>query len=112
MACESSSFRVVGRRCGTCRVENRPLARPYGRACLIDKSGCEPCRLRLSRADRRIGFLNSEFARWFALGVADVSEAPGHPMKEVFAEENLPGVSKELVAAFAGEQQRRGVVSR
>jgi PAS domain S-box-containing protein len=57
-------------------------------------------------ADRRIGFLNGEFARWFALGVADVSEAQGRLMKEVFAYEPLPGVSKELVAAFGGEQQR------
>jgi PAS domain S-box-containing protein len=57
-------------------------------------------------ANRRIGFLNSEFARWFALGVPDVSEAQGRSMKDVFADENLPGVSKELVAAFAGDQQR------
>jgi PAS domain S-box-containing protein len=57
-------------------------------------------------ADRRIGFLNGEFARWFALGVADVSDAQGLLMKEVFAYEPLPGVSKELVAAFGGEQQR------
>jgi PAS domain S-box-containing protein len=57
-------------------------------------------------ADRRIGFLNREFARWFALGVAGVSEAQGRMMKEVFAYEPLPGVSKELVAAFSGEQQR------
>jgi PAS domain S-box-containing protein len=57
-------------------------------------------------ADRRIGFLNGEFARWFALGVADVSEARGRVMKDVFAHEPLPGVSKELVAAFGGEQQR------
>jgi signal transduction histidine kinase/CHASE3 domain sensor protein len=65
-----------------------------------------PAMLGYINADRRIGFLNSEFARWFALGVADVSEAPGRLMKDVFPDENLPGVSKELVAAFAGEQQR------
>ena len=57
-------------------------------------------------ANRRIGFLNSEFARWFALNVSDVSEAQGRPIRDVFIDDNLPGVSKELVAAFAGEQQR------
>jgi PAS domain S-box-containing protein len=65
-----------------------------------------PAMLGYINADRRIGFLNSEFARWFALGVADVSEAPGRPMRDVFSDENLPGVSKELLGAFAGEQQR------
>jgi PAS domain S-box-containing protein len=56
--------------------------------------------------DRRIGFLNNEFARWFAVSVADLSEAPGKSMKDVFAGDGLPGGSKELLAAFGGEQQR------
>jgi hypothetical protein len=55
---------------------------------------------------RRIGFLNSEFARWFALGVADVSEAPGRLMKNVFRDENLPGVSRPW-SFTAGLSQNR-----
>ena len=57
-------------------------------------------------AGRRIGFLNSEFARWFDLGVADVAEVYGRPLTRVFGDVGFPGGHVELAAAFAGEEIR------
>ena len=57
-------------------------------------------------AERRIGFLNGEFARWFDFGVSDVAEVQGRLVSEVFAKKALPGLSDHLVTAFAGEESR------
>lgn len=51
---------------------------------------------------RHVGFLNSEFGRWFDLKVADVSEVYGQPLAQVFASESFPGAARELGAALGG----------
>ena len=57
-------------------------------------------------ASRRIGFLNGEFERWFDLRSGDLSEVDGRDLDEVFASDPFPGASRELEAAFAGEEMR------
>ena len=57
-------------------------------------------------AQRRVGFLNGEFGRWFDLGTDDVAEIHGRPLAQVFAREAFPGVGRELEAAFAGTEGR------
>ena len=63
-------------------------------------------------SDRRIGFLNGEFARWFELGAGDVAAVYGRPLAEVFAAEPFPGTAPgstaggELDAAFGGAETR------
>ena len=56
--------------------------------------------------ERRVGFLNSEFARWFNFGVADVAEVYGRQLTDVFGPTGFPGARHELDAAFAGEDCR------
>ncbi len=57
-------------------------------------------------AERRVGFLNGEFARWFALQVDDVSQLHGEPLATVFAPEPFPGSARELATALSGEDVR------
>ena len=57
-------------------------------------------------AKRRVGFLNGEFASWFDLQVEDVSQVVGRPLASVFAEGRFPGATRELEAAFAGDETR------
>lgn len=57
-------------------------------------------------AQRRVGFLNGEFARWFDFAGHDVSEVQGRPLAEVFAAKPLPGAAERLEPAFAGEEGR------
>jgi PAS domain S-box-containing protein len=55
---------------------------------------------------RRVGFLNGEFGRWFDLQVDDVSEVYGRPLSQVFSGASFPGAGQELEAAFAGAERR------
>ncbi len=55
-------------------------------------------------ASRRIGFLNSEFERWF--GDLDREAAQGRPLAEVFEAKPLPGAGGPLARALAGEEAR------
>ncbi|MEJ0096608.1 MAG: CHASE3 domain-containing protein [Methylocella sp.] len=55
-------------------------------------------------ANRRIGFLNGEFGRWFNLQAEDVSQLYGRPLAQVFAADAFPGVAEELEAAFSGDE--------
>jgi PAS domain S-box-containing protein len=57
-------------------------------------------------AERRVGFLNGEFARWFALQVDDVSQLHGKKLATVFAPEPFPGSARELATALSGEDVR------
>ena len=57
-------------------------------------------------ANRRVGFLNDEFTRWFDLQADDVSRLHGRPLAQAFAGNSFPGVGKELDAAFAGTDTR------
>ncbi len=57
-------------------------------------------------AQRRVGFLNDEFAHWFDLRVDDVSEVYGRKLSAVFGREAFPGAGRELEAAFAGADTR------
>ncbi len=54
-------------------------------------------------AELRIGFLNSEFARWFDLG-GDVAATQGRPLDEVFPGNGFPGRGDALPRALAGEE--------
>lgn len=56
--------------------------------------------------DRRIGFLNDEFARWFSLPTEDVTAMTGRSMTEVFPPGTFPGVADELEVAFGGRDAR------
>lgn len=56
--------------------------------------------------NRRIGFINSEFARWFDLPSEDIAHFAGQPMTNVFAHGRFPGALRELDAALAGEDVR------
>ena len=56
--------------------------------------------------ERRVGFLNGEFGRWFDFHAEDVSAVYGRPLKQVFASEPFPGADRELEAAFAGTEAR------
>lgn len=56
--------------------------------------------------DRRIGFLNEEFARWFDLPEADVANLTGRPLGEVFPGAGFPGADDELESAFRGHDMR------
>ena len=57
-------------------------------------------------AQRRVGFLNGEFERWFDLQVEDVTQVDGRPLAQVFASEPFPGTGRELETAFAGTETR------
>lgn len=57
-------------------------------------------------AQRRVGFLNGEFERWFDLQVEDVSQVDGRPLAQVFASQPFPGTGRELETAFAGAETR------
>jgi len=57
-------------------------------------------------AQRRIGFLNGEFERWFDFHGNDVSENYGRPMAQVFPGNAFPGADRELEAAFGGKEMR------
>lgn len=55
-------------------------------------------------AERRVGFLNSEFSHWFNLEVDDVARVKGRPLAEVLP--GLPGGTERLEAALAGREVR------
>lgn len=57
-------------------------------------------------ADRRIGFLNEEFARWFDLDADDVAQVYGRPLVDVFPKAVFPGGGQELESALAGKEAR------
>ncbi len=57
-------------------------------------------------AQRRVGFLNSEFAAWFELRVDDVSEVIGRSLSSVFAHDPFPGSGRNLETALAGGEVR------
>jgi len=57
-------------------------------------------------AERRIGFLNSEFPRWFDLKVDDISRIRGRPLAEVLPPPGLPGGGERLAAALGGDEVR------
>ncbi len=57
-------------------------------------------------ADRRVGFLNGEFARWFDFAEGEVARVQGQPLERVFPKGVFPGVGAELTAALAGEEAR------
>jgi PAS domain S-box-containing protein len=57
-------------------------------------------------AQRRVGFLNGEFERWFDLQVEDVTQVDGRPLAEVFEAEPFPGTGRELETAFSGTETR------
>jgi PAS domain S-box-containing protein len=57
-------------------------------------------------ANRRVGFLNGEFERWFDLHADDVSQVYGRPLAQVFGTDRFPGASRELEAAFGGGEIR------
>ncbi len=65
-----------------------------------------PAMLGYVDAERRIGFLNSEFVHWFDLGAEDVADVYGRPLAEVFAAVPFPGTARELEMAFAGAEMR------
>ena len=52
----------------------------------------------------RVGFLNGEFERWFALGADDVAHAKGRRLAEVFPGESFPGIDGKLQAALRGQE--------
>ena len=56
-------------------------------------------------ADRRIGFLNGAFARWFTLEDADVAHLHGRPVEQVFAAGTFPGGLPNLDRALAGDER-------
>ena len=56
-------------------------------------------------AQRRIGFLNGEFARWFDLP-DDPEAVAGRRVDEVFGARTFPGAERELPAALAGRDTR------
>ena len=56
--------------------------------------------------ERRVGFLNAEFARWFDLGVEDVAQTHGQPIERIFPGLVFPGQDAELNAALAGREVR------
>ena len=56
--------------------------------------------------ERRVGFLNGEFERWFDFHARDVSEVYGRSLAQAFASEPFPGVGRELETAFAGTETR------
>ena len=60
-------------------------------------------------AERRIGFFNEEFARWFDLGGKDVSETRGLPLEMVFPEGRVPWIRR---AARRGPRRRGERASR
>lgn len=55
---------------------------------------------------RRVGFLNAEFGRYFDLGGPEPSEVGGRPLAEVFAAQGFPGATRELAAALTGQETR------
>lgn len=55
-------------------------------------------------AQRRVGFLNEEFSRWFDLG--DPALARGERLADVFGPGGFPGSDKELPAALGGQEAR------
>lgn len=56
--------------------------------------------------ERRIGFLNSEFARWFDLKVEDVSQLQGQSVEQAFPAHALPGAHDQLELALSGQEIR------
>ena len=56
-------------------------------------------------AQRRVGFLNDEFASWFDLGAGDVSEHYGRRLSQVFSKDPFPGMT-ELETALKGVETR------
>jgi signal transduction histidine kinase/CHASE3 domain sensor protein len=54
---------------------------------------------------RRIGFLNSEFERWFDLP-ENADDSWGRPLADVFTARPFPGVNTELATALAGTEVR------
>ncbi len=65
-----------------------------------------PAMLGYIDSERRIGFLNGEFLRWFDIGAEDVAEVYGRPLGEIFAAVPFPGVDRELETALAGAETR------
>ena len=57
-------------------------------------------------AERRVGFLNGEFARWFEFDGGEVAAASGRPLDQVFPKGSFPGTGAELATALAGEEVR------
>lgn len=57
-------------------------------------------------ADHRVGFLNSEFTRWYDLKVDDVSQLQGRVLDQVLPAPGLPGGDEQLEVALAGNEVR------
>ncbi len=65
-----------------------------------------PAMIGYIEASQRVGFLNSEFDRWFDFHVEDVSQVYGQRLDEVFGADEFPGAGQELRNALHGDEQR------
>ncbi|WP_395665356.1 ATP-binding protein [Methylocella sp.] len=57
-------------------------------------------------AQRRVGFLNDEFSRWFDFGATRVEDARGRALDDLFGVSGFPGANEALPAALGGEAAR------